>query len=131
MNPILKPDSILLSSYHLEKSFRRQRKKIARKLGNPRILQIHCHTFRHWKATTEYTKTKNILYVQKLLGHKKLETTLRYTQLVEFPHEEHFICKFAKTVKEASDLIENGFIYVTDVEDCKLFKKCNITLLGM
>ncbi len=53
------------------KTFRAQRKRIANKLGNPRILKIHFHTFRHWKASTEYAKTKDILHVMKLLGHKK------------------------------------------------------------
>lgn len=37
-----------------------QRKKIALKLGNPRIAKIHFHLIRHWKATMEYHKTQNI-----------------------------------------------------------------------
>lgn len=34
-----------------------QRKKIARKLQNPRIAKIHFHLIRHWKGTMEYHKT--------------------------------------------------------------------------
>lgn len=37
------------------------------------------------KATTEYAKTKGLLYVQKLLGPRSLKTTLRYTQLLVLP----------------------------------------------
>jgi integrase len=40
--------------HYLSKGFRRMRKKIAHKLGNPRMLQIRFHTLRHWKATTAY-----------------------------------------------------------------------------
>lgn len=46
-------------------SFNAQRKNAAEKLGNPRILQIHFHTFRHWKATMEYHRTKDILHVMR------------------------------------------------------------------
>lgn len=107
---------------YLEKTFRKQRKRIAFKLGNPRILQIHFHTLRHWKATMEYAKTKDILHVKQLLGHKSIENTLKYTQLINFGEDE-YLCKTAKTVDEAVQLIEIGYEYVTDIEGCKLFKK--------
>jgi len=55
-------------------SFQRQRKRIAWKLQNPRIKQITFHTFRHWKATMEYHRTKDILYVMKLLVIKTSKT---------------------------------------------------------
>jgi integrase len=81
--------------------YTRQRKKAAIKLGNPRLLQITFHTFRHWKATMEYHKTKDILYVMKILGHKSIKNTLVYTQLVDLPEDDEFVCKVAKTVQEA------------------------------
>ena len=114
----------------MSREFRRQRKKVAHKLGNPRVLQIHCHIFRHWKATTEYTRTKDILYIQKLLGHKSLQNTLRYTQLVALPQNEEYICKAAKNVEEAKNLIETGFEYVTDINGVKLFRKIKTSYLG-
>jgi hypothetical protein len=46
-----------------------------------------------------------------------------YTKLVDFPQDEEFICKVAKTVQEAAELVEAGFEYVTDVEASKLFRK--------
>jgi integrase len=103
-------------------SYRRQRRRIAWKLGNPRIAQVKLHTFRHWKATMEYHRTKDILYVKQLLGHKKLENTLIYTHLITFEDDE-FTCKVAKTLKEAAQLIEAGFEYVTEINYCKLFRK--------
>ena len=118
------------SSKNLGRQFRRERKRVAHKLGNPRLLQIHLHTLRHWKATIEYAKTKDILYVQKLLGHRSLKTTLRYTQLIALPQSQEYICKAAKTVKEAKQLIEAGFEYVTDMNGVKLFRKLKTSYLG-
>jgi len=103
-------------------SFCMQRKKIAEKLKNPRINQITFHTFRHWKATMEYAKTKDILYVKQLLGHKRIEATLIYTQLVNFENDDYHV-KVARTLEEACELVEAGFEYVTDMEDKKIFRK--------
>ena len=69
-----------------------------------------------------YNKTKDILYVKEQLGHRRLENTLIYTHLIDFKDEE-YVCRVAKTVKEASDLIEAGFDYVCDMEDAKLLRK--------
>jgi integrase/rubredoxin len=55
----------------VRKNFTKQRNKIARNLQNPKLKQIHLHTLRHWKATMEYHRTKNIKHVQQMLGHKK------------------------------------------------------------
>ena len=104
------------------KSFRRSRKRIAQNLGNPRILKIHFHTFRHWKATMEYHKTRDILHVMRLLGHRNIKNTLIYTQLISIQDDE-YVCKAAKTFQEATQLIEGGFEYVTEMEGYKLFRK--------
>ena len=69
-----------------------------------------------------YHKTKDILYVKKQLGHRRLENTLVYTHLIDFKDEE-YIVRVARTVEEACQLIESGFEYVTDFEDVKLFRK--------
>jgi integrase len=114
----------------LDATFRKQRKRIAHKLQDPKLLQIHFHILRHWKATIEYAKTKDLLYVQKLLGHRNLKTTLRYTQLLALPQNEEYICKAAKSVEEATQLIEAGFQYVTDIAEIKLFRKLKTSYLG-
>ncbi len=103
-------------------NFNRQRKNAAQKLGNPRLLGIHFHTFRHWRATMEYHRTKDILYVMKLLGHKSISNTLVYTQLVEFEGDE-YCSAIATTIDEAKKLIEPGFDYVCDHEEVMLFRK--------
>jgi hypothetical protein len=73
-------------------------------------------------ATMEYHRTKDILHVMEKLGHKSRNTTLLYTQLVNF-ESDYFHSATAKTVEEAKKLIETGFEYVCDIKDVKLFRK--------
>jgi integrase len=100
----------------------RNRARTANKLKNPNLLKISLKTFRHYFATMLYHKTKDILHVKQQLGHKRLENTLIYTHLVDFKSDE-WVCKVAETVKEASQLIEAGFEYVTEMDGLKLFRK--------
>jgi len=59
--------------------YRRLRNHVAEKLQDPTIRQIRLYDFRHWRASIEYHRTKDLLHVKNLLGHKDLRTTLRYT----------------------------------------------------
>ena len=43
---VFQPDKHMLREY-----FSTQRKALAKKLNNPRLMQIHFHTIRHWKGT--------------------------------------------------------------------------------
>jgi integrase len=110
------------SHRHFSRTFRVQRTKIANKLKNDRILKIHFHTLRHWKATMEYAKTKDILHVMKMLGHRNIQNTLLYTQLISFESDQ-FHSATAKTVQDAQKLIEAGFEYVCEFNEVKIFKK--------
>jgi len=104
-------------------NFNAQRKRSAKKLGNPRLLRIHFHTLRHWKATMEYHRTKDILYVMRLLGHKSIANTLIYTQLIEFEEDDKYCSAIAHNTEEAQKLIESGFEYVCNHENVMLFRK--------
>jgi integrase len=106
----------------MRRNYDKQRKRIAEKLGNPRIQAIKFTTLRHFKGTMEYHRTKDILHVQKVLGHKNIKNTLIYTQLLPDTNDE-FVCKVAETVEEATELVELGFDYVTEIEGKKLFRK--------
>ncbi len=65
---------------------------IAHKLGNLRINRITFRTLRHWKAILEYHRTKDILHVMQMLGHKNIKNTLIYTHLAKelFKGEHEF-----------------------------------------
>ena len=56
------------------------------------------------------------------MGHTEIETTMIYTKLIK-PASEEYICRVAKTVEKAAELIEAGFEYVCEVENVKLFRK--------
>jgi len=108
----------------LMSTFERNRKRIAHKVGNPRLLKISFHTIRHWKVTVEYARTKDILHVMRMLGHRNIKNTLLlYTQLVKTQSEDEYVCRVAKTVEQAAELIEAGFEYVCEIDDVKLFRK--------
>ena len=85
--------------------FQQQRKKVAFKLKNPRIKRIHFHTLRHFYATMLYHKTKDILLVKQKLGHRSINSTMIYTQLIDFQAEEYHSAT-ARTVQEAQNLTE-------------------------
>jgi len=106
----------------IQKNFQEQRRRIAAKLKNPRIQRISFLTLRHWKGTMEYYKTKDILHIMRILGHKNIKNTLVYTHLVNFEGDE-YISKAAWTLEETQKLVEAGFEYVCDVEGAKLFRK--------
>ena len=109
---------------HFRRNYRRQRKRIAQKLQNPRINHITFHTFRHFKATMEYHKTKDIIHVKQILGHKSINSTMLYTQLVSFKENDYHV-KVANNVKEACELVKSGFRYVTGeyTDGGKIFRK--------
>jgi integrase len=106
----------------MRKSFQMQRRRIAAKLRNTRILQITFHTFRHWKATMEYHKTRDILHVMQILGHRSIQNTLIYTQLLNVKDDE-YVARVASTEKEACQLVEAGFEYVCEYNGNKIFRK--------
>jgi integrase len=106
----------------MRRNFAKQRKRITSKLKNSRLTQITFHTFRHWKATMEYHKTRDILHVKQVLGHKSLNSTMLYTQLISFKDDD-FSAVVAHSEEEACKLIEAGFEYVCDFNGNKIFKK--------
>ncbi|MEM3752902.1 MAG: site-specific integrase [Candidatus Bathyarchaeia archaeon] len=121
-----KTDKVWATLYSLKSNFYKTRKSLAFKLQNPRLKEIGLHAFRHWKATMEYHKTRDILYVQQLLGHRDLRNTLIYINLEKalFQNtDDEFHVKVAQSLDEACKLLEVGFEYVTDMNGAKLFRK--------
>lgn len=110
-------------SRNISTSYRKLRNALSEKLQDPTIKQIRLYDFRHYYATMLYHKTKDLLHVKTRLGHKDLRTTLRYTQLMETLENDEYHCKTATNIKEATELIENGFEYITEKEETMLFRK--------
>jgi integrase len=106
--------------------FYKLRKQVASKLGNPRMLNIGFHTFRHWKATMLYHETKDILFVKEFLGHKSIDATLLYVQLEQalFREESNeFHVKATSDPEEIKALLEVGFEYVCSKDGLMFFRK--------
>jgi len=111
----------------MRKLFHWTRTRLAFRTQNPRIKQIHLHSFRHWGATMLYHDTKNIVLVMNTLGHKSITSTQIYVKLLQTGNREEYVSKVATSLEEAQSLIESGFEYVTDMKigqaTYKLFRK--------
>ncbi len=103
---------------HLE----RLRAKLARTTCNLRLLQVHIHTFRHYRATVWYHASKDLLWVQSQLGHRSIVNTTKYTRLLS-SESDQFISKVARSLDEFTNYLEHGFEYVADYEGCKVLRK--------
>jgi hypothetical protein len=64
----------------------------------------------------EYHKTKDILRVKQILGRKSINSTLLYTQLVNFDGDEYDV-KVAESKKEIEELLKVGFEWVGQDKD--------------
>jgi len=121
----LKPDEKLFKgkAEYYGQHFRLIRNRIAKKLNRPELKTIRLYDFRHYFATRLYAKTRDILLVKQQLGHRKIDSTLIYTQLLNINEEEEFICKATNNKEEGMQLIENGFRFETEIDGYKLFRK--------
>jgi integrase len=114
------------NKHSLRLTYEKHRKKTAKKLNNPRLLKIHFHTFRHWKGTMEYHKTKDIIHVKTILGHKRIDSTMIYInieQAIFLEQNDEYTSKAAENAKEAMQLIEAGFTYVQTIDNLHIYRK--------
>jgi hypothetical protein len=72
----------------------------------------------------EFYRTKNIKFVQNILGHKKLENTDVYTHLINFESDEWHVAH-ARNLEEENKLIEAGFEYVrcSEKDEVAIYRK--------
>ena len=111
----------------MKTTFSKTRKRLSTNLQNPRLMKIHFHTFRHWKATTLYLQTKDPYYVQRFLGHKSLKSTEIYINiehtLFEAGANEQFTVRIAEKPEEIKELLEAGFEYVCQKDTLIFLRK--------
>lgn len=104
-----------------------KRKTTANKLNNPRLLKIGFHTFRHWKGTTEYHKTKDIMHVKYVLGHKNIQSTMTYITLDKALYQmttDEWTTTVTHNIQEEQTAIQTGFELVRSInETTALYKK--------
>jgi len=106
----------------LEDNWIRLKNAVANKLQQPHLKTIRLYDLRHAFGTMTYHKTKDPVFTQRQMGHRSFTSTLRYIHNVNFDSEE-FIVKVAKTVQEATQLLEQAYEYVTEMDGMKIFRK--------
>lgn len=119
---------IFASADDMRTNFFLQKRRIAKRQANPKLMLIHFHTFRHFVGTMEQHKTKDIYHVKEVLGHKSVKSTETYIHLEAMIYEgttDQFISKIAHNVEEACKLTDVGFDYVTGEysDGGKIFRK--------
>jgi len=104
-------------------SFHKLRKRVARNLQNPRFEEITFRTFRHWGGTmiAHYTNG-NILKVQKLLRHKRIQNTMKYIHMIKFEDNE-FEVAAATTIEEEKELLKTGFNFIREKNNIALYRR--------
>ena len=69
-----------------------------------------------------YYYSSNILLVKKSLTHKKIENTMKYTQLIEFKGSGYEVAT-ATTIEEAKQVLSAGFEFVHEKNGIMLLRK--------
>lgn len=125
----LKPEDKLfdITPRTYSKMYRMTRNSLANKLHDPTIKQIRLYDLRHHYATALYAKTHNILTVMTQLGHKDIKNTIIYTHLINTEDDEYTTTAVQlgtpTTIKEITQLSDDGFEYYTEADGFKLFRK--------
>jgi integrase len=101
------------------------RRSLAQKMQDDRFKKINFTTLRHFKGTWEYYNTKDIRHVQYVLGHKSIQNTLIYVQIVEAWQikPDMWTSRVASNVEEACKLVEAGFEYVGCIHGAEIFRR--------
>jgi integrase len=111
---IFQPDSRYLRDY-----FCTQRKMTAEKETNPRLLQISFKTFRHWKGTTLYHDTRDLMEVKYQLGHKSIRSTEIYIHISKSYYtgdSQKWFCIVVRTEEELINAVNSGFELVAETK---------------
>ncbi|MEM3378320.1 MAG: hypothetical protein QW674_05180, partial [Candidatus Bathyarchaeia archaeon] len=105
------------------------RRCIAQRLHNPRLNLISLKTFRHWKATMEYVRTKDILHVKELLGHVSITNTMKYVHTAKsMIRENEYDVVFTQDKAELAAKLAEGYEYVANTEFGHCLRKPKNTL---
>ena len=88
---------------YISDSYRKKRNTLFRQLGNPRLKQITLKSFRHFKGSTEYAKTKDIFHVKNVLEHVNIQNTMIYIHILGEEPDENYIVKVAQTIDARAD----------------------------
>ena len=97
-----------MSYGNARKNYGDLRKRAAKRLENPRLLNVAFKSFRHWGGSmlAHYTNG-NVLTIKKMLRHKNVQNTMKFIHTIEFKDED-FEEITASTVEEIRALGKAG-----------------------
>jgi integrase len=104
------------------KHYREYRNRLANKLKDQTLKTIRLYDLRHYFATMLFAKCNNILVVKQALGHKCLDTTMIYTQLLE-NIDPDYECQTTDNTDQAKKLVESGFEYVATTPESTIYSE--------
>ena len=87
-NPRAQDEALFISKRGVRLTYN-QLHYIFAKIAKKTNIKLHPHLFRHTFATYMLEGGSNIKEVQTLLGHKRIDTTSRYTHITESMREKH------------------------------------------
>jgi integrase len=103
------------------------RARLTETLQNPRLKKITFYTFRHWKATTEYHRTRDILHVQQLLGHREIKNTMIHIAIEHTTFgpgaDDEFTARETEKPEETKALLETSFEYIRQKDNLAFLRK--------
>jgi len=99
------------------------RNRVSDNLKQPELKTIQLRHLRNYSGARLYNRLKDPIAVMRHLRHKKLETTMHYLRAIDLNEEEEYIVRTANTIEQATELLENGYEYVTDMDNIKIFRK--------
>jgi len=116
---------IFPKSKTIKNAWRKYRKRAYDKFKDHELLTIRLYDLRHWFGTTQYIKTRDIFHVKYLMGHRNIESTLHYMHIAKglTNYNEDYTVKVASSIEEFTELLENGFEYISDYETNKILRK--------
>ena len=105
------------------KMWSKARARAIRNLCQPDLKNIPLKNLRNYSGAQLYYKLKDPIAVMRHLRHKQLETTMHYIRGMTLEKGDDYTCKTATNINDATQLIENGFEYITEIDGYKLFRK--------
>jgi integrase len=106
----------------IERAWRTYRNRVSKQLQNPSLRNIRLYDLRHFFASMFYHRYRDLIALMQMMGHKKLQTVMVYTQLLGYQSDD-YTSSVAKDIQEAQKLVESGFEYVTTFDGLMLFRK--------
>ena len=108
----------------LGQCMRKLRQATARKMQNPRILNVTLKSFRHFGGSWLAQITGgNELAVKKALRHKRVENTMKYIHRLEFKDPQNYDVANATTVEDITQLAKQGYTKFDEVNGIHVYRR--------